>query len=81
MEQQSKTLTQLLRKHGKPLFGYSFMDRTNEFMKVLQDNRVPVLPSPERAARCMRIMVEHARFRKKNLIGFVSLGVQNRNIS
>ncbi|MFH1985431.1 MAG: CoA-binding protein [Pseudomonadota bacterium] len=55
----------LVGTHGKPVVGFSFLTRDNPFIAGLQDKGVPVLASPERAARAFSAMVAYTRLREK----------------
>jgi acetyl-CoA synthetase (ADP-forming) len=70
VDTQCHSIASLIKTHGKPIIGFSFMTRTNHFVAGLQDRGVPVLPSPERAARAFGAMVDYKRLRDKiNLTG------------
>lgn len=64
---QCRSLAQLQEQYQKPMIGYSFMTRDNQFVRTLQDLGVAVLPSPERAARAYAAMVRYLRLRNKIL--------------
>jgi acyl-CoA synthetase (NDP forming) len=55
----------LMKSHDKPVLGFSFLTRENPFISGLQDKGVPVLPSPERAARALGALAECSRLREK----------------
>ena len=65
VELQCKSIASLMETYGKPIIGFSFLTRDNPFVAGLQDKGVPVLPSPERAARAFSAMVEYMRLRDK----------------
>jgi len=63
IEQMARQLAQTAGAHDKPLVGFSFRDRGDVFLRATQELGVPVLPSPERAARALAGLVEYARMR------------------
>ncbi len=63
--EQCKAVASLMEKHQKPLIGYSFLTRENPFIRGLQDLGVPVLGSPERAARAVGAMATYVQLREK----------------
>lgn len=65
IEDQCASVATLMASHNKPLLGFSFLTRENPFIAGLQDKGVPVLPSPERAARALGALVEYKRLREK----------------
>jgi len=65
VETQCNAIAALIKTHGKPIVGFSFLTRENPFVAGLQDKGVPVLPSPERAARAFGAMVDYKRLRDK----------------
>ena len=64
---QCAAILGLLESHHKPIIGYTFRTREDLFIRKLQDQGVPVLPSPERAARAMGALVKYSRLRRKIL--------------
>ncbi|MFZ5571540.1 MAG: acetate--CoA ligase family protein [Thermodesulfobacteriota bacterium] len=64
---QCKAIASLVEKHRKPLIGYSFLTRENPFIRGLQDLGVPVLGSPERAARAAGAMATYVQLKQKIL--------------
>ncbi len=58
-----KTIVSLVQKYQKPIIGFSFRTRGDLFIKSLQDNGIPVLPSPTRAAKAMGALVMYVRIR------------------
>jgi acyl-CoA synthetase (NDP forming) len=58
---QADALAALGRKHQKPIIGFTFQSYDNLFIRKLVDHGLPVLPSPERAARAMSALVRYAR--------------------
>ncbi len=69
IDDQSKTVADLIKGFSKPFIGFSFYTRENRFIRNLQDNGVAVLPSPVRAARALAAMVRYTDYRKKILAG------------
>ncbi|MFZ0450268.1 MAG: CoA-binding protein [Desulfatiglandaceae bacterium] len=65
IEQQSIAVSALPRDHHKPLIGFSLRTRDDLFIAKLQDRGIPVLSSPERAARAMGALAQHARWCRK----------------
>jgi acyl-CoA synthetase (NDP forming) len=65
IDDQCTSVAGLMRSHDKPVLGFSFLTRENPFISGLQDKGVPVLPSPERAARALGALVECRRLREK----------------
>jgi len=66
MEQQSIAVSSLPRDHHKPLIGFSLRTRDDLYIAKLQDRGIPVLSSPERAARAMGALAQHARWRREH---------------
>jgi acyl-CoA synthetase (NDP forming) len=60
-EDQGRMLAELIKKHQKPLVGFSFQSHQDLFIQKLLHHGVPVLPSPERASRAMAALVRYAR--------------------
>ena len=67
IREQCKAIPGLLSNHHKPFIGFSYRSRDDLFIKELQDRGVPVLPSPERAARAMKALVSYSRLRDRIL--------------
>ena len=65
IDAQCSAIASLVDTHKKPIVGFSFLTRDNDFIAGLQDKGVPVLPSPERAARAFGAMVDYTRLREK----------------
>ncbi|BBO70670.1 acetyl-CoA synthetase [Desulfosarcina alkanivorans] len=65
VDEQCASMAALMTSHDKPVLGFSFLTRENQFISGLQDKGVPVLPSPERAARALGALVEYRRLREK----------------
>ncbi len=55
----------MVKKHGKPIMGYSFNSLEKEPIKSLLRAGMPVFPTPQRAARAMAGMVRYAKLRRK----------------
>jgi acyl-CoA synthetase (NDP forming) len=64
-EEACETVARLPVRKRKPFIGFSFRDGNDPFIKGLYDRGVPVIPSPERAARAMAALVSYARMREK----------------
>ncbi len=60
-DDQAESLAGLIAKHQKPLIGYTFQSHEELYIQKLLQHGVPVLPSPERAARAMAALVDHSR--------------------
>lgn len=65
VDDQCSSVAGLMTSHDKPVLGFSFLTRENPFISGLQDKGVPVLPSPERAARALGALAECRRLREK----------------
>jgi acetyl-CoA synthetase (ADP-forming) len=65
IDDQCSAIASLVNTHKKPIVGFSFLTRDNDFIAGLQDKGVPVLPSPERAARAFGAMVDYTRLLDK----------------
>jgi len=65
VDDQCASVAALMASHAKPVLGFSFLTRENPFISGLQDKGVPVLPSPERAARALGALAEYRRLRQK----------------
>jgi acetyl-CoA synthetase (ADP-forming) len=65
VESQCQSVSSLMEAYKKPIVGFSFMTRDNRFVSGLQDKGIPVLPSPERAAKAFSAMVRYTELRKK----------------
>ena len=63
--EQCQNLASLVETFKKPIVGFSFQTRSNPFVAGLQDRGIPVLGSPERAARALGAMVRYRRLREK----------------
>ncbi len=62
---QCQALASLVEAYGKPIIGFSFLTRDNPFICGLQDHGLPVLASPERAARAFGAMARYVALRDK----------------
>ena len=60
-DDQGRSLAALTAKHHKPLIGFTFHDPQELFVRKLLHHGVPVLPSPERAARAMAALFDYSR--------------------
>jgi acyl-CoA synthetase (NDP forming) len=60
-DDQGRSLAGLIDKHQKPLIGFTFHSHEELFVRKLLHHNVPVLPSPERAARAMAALVCYCR--------------------
>ncbi|MFH1351735.1 MAG: CoA-binding protein [Pseudomonadota bacterium] len=67
IEVQCDAIAGLTKNHHRPLIGYSYRTRGDLFIRGLQDRGIPVLPSPERAARAMQALVTYTRLRESIL--------------
>ena len=65
VDDQCRSVAALVKAHEKPVLGFSFLTRENPFISGLQDKGVPVLPSPERAAKALGALVDYTRLREK----------------
>ena len=61
---QAGSLAALIKKHQKPVIGFTFQSHESLFIQKLLDHGVPVYPSPERAARAMSALVKYFRFQQ-----------------
>ena len=59
-EDQGRTLASLIEKHQKPLVGFTFQSHQDLSVRKLLHHGIPVLPSPERAARAMAALVQYS---------------------
>jgi len=58
---QAGSLANLIKKHQKPIVGFTFQSHANGFIQKLLAYGLPVFPSPERAARAMAALVNYRR--------------------
>ena len=59
-DDHGKAMAGLIEKHQKPLIGFTFQNHQDLGIKKLLQYGVPVLPSPERAARAMAALVRYS---------------------
>ena len=59
-DDQAGSLAALIKKHQKPIIGFTFHNHENPFIQKLIEHGLPVFPSPERAARAMSALVSYA---------------------
>ena len=60
-DDQAKSLAALIARYQKPLIGFTFQSPDDLSIQKLLAHGVPVLPSPERAARAMAALVNYSR--------------------
>jgi acyl-CoA synthetase (NDP forming) len=60
---QARSLAALIKKHHKPIIGFTFQSHENLFIQKLIGQNLPVFPSPERAARAMSALVGYSHTR------------------
>ena len=65
VDSQCEAVASLIKTYEKPIIGFSFLTRENQFIAGLQDKGVPVLASPERAAAAFGALVEYTRLQRK----------------
>jgi acyl-CoA synthetase (NDP forming) len=65
VDAQCRSVARLFETNGKPIVGYTFHSLANKFIGGLIERGVPVFPSPERAARALRALVDYANLRDK----------------
>lgn len=61
---QTDAVTAIAAKYGKPVVGGSYCDRSEFFVRQLQDSGLPVLASPERAVTAMGALAGYAKWRR-----------------
>jgi len=62
---QSRALTDLIKKHQKPLIGFTFQDYNDLFVRTLLEHGIVVLPAPQRAAHAMAALVRYRQLSEK----------------
>lgn len=67
MDERSREMAGFILASEKPFVGFAYATGENRFVRGLYDAGVPVLPSPNRAARALWAMVEYVRLRKKRM--------------
>jgi len=60
-DDQAGSLADLIKKHQKPIIGFTFQSYADGFIQKLLDYGLPVFPSPERAARAMAALANYRR--------------------
>lgn len=60
---QAGSLAALVKKHRKPIIGFTFQSCQNSFIQKLINHGLPVFPSPERAARALTALVSYSNSR------------------
>jgi len=58
---QAGSLVALVKKHHKPIIGFTFQRHQNSFIQKLVEHGLPVFPSPERAARALTALVSYSQ--------------------
>jgi acyl-CoA synthetase (NDP forming) len=66
-DDHGRTLAGLIEKHQKPLIGFTFQSHQDFAIKKLLSYGVPVLPSPERAARAMAALVRYSSIHDRRI--------------
>ena len=64
IKEQAAAAADLLSEFGKPTIGGTFCDRSELFVRELQDHGMTVLPSPERAVTALGALCRYARWRR-----------------
>ena len=62
---QCQSIIDLQQQSPKPIVGFSFMDRSDRFIRRMKEVGFPILESPTRAARAMAALVTYTRYREK----------------
>jgi acyl-CoA synthetase (NDP forming) len=62
---QASFLTTLIDRHRKPVIGFTFQSYRNPSVQKLIENEIPILPSPERAARALWALVTYAGIQRR----------------
>jgi acyl-CoA synthetase (NDP forming) len=63
-DDQAEALSALKKKYARPIVGFSFHNREHPMLKKLRAFAIPILPSPNRAAKAMAALVKYSRFKK-----------------
>jgi len=64
IDELSENISKMVLTHGKPVVGFTFHSEEASFIKRLQANNFPVMPSPHRAARAVAAVCRYAAWRK-----------------
>ncbi len=64
---QGKVAGEFSKKTGKPALGGSYCDRSELFVRELQDNGFPVFASPERALTALGALSRYAQWRRNHV--------------
>jgi acetyl-CoA synthetase (ADP-forming) len=67
IDEQCKSIAQLLEVHKKPIVGYTYRSIQEDFTKSLIKQGLPVFQGPERAVRALKALVQYSRLREKIL--------------
>jgi acyl-CoA synthetase (NDP forming) len=62
---EARELRELLRERRKPLIVYSYTQPSEESLALLAELGLPWYPSGRRAARALRALYDHGRFRRR----------------
>jgi acetate---CoA ligase (ADP-forming) subunit alpha len=65
IDKHSQPVIDMIKNHPKPCIGFSFYNRDNPFIRILQDNGIVVFPSPTRAVKALAAMVRYVKLREK----------------
>jgi acyl-CoA synthetase (NDP forming) len=77
-DDQAKSLAALSAKYQKPLIGFTFQSPEELSIQKMLAQGIPVLPSPERAARAMAALVNYSRLVAKIRQGQERSGISGR---
>jgi acyl-CoA synthetase (NDP forming) len=61
----AQALSVLPQRHAKPVIGFSYRSDAHSLLKSLRDAGIPVLPSPESAARAMGALAKYRELTDK----------------
>lgn len=64
-DEHSKRLAELIAQHAKPVLGFSYQNAEEFIIRKILESGIPVLPSPERAARAMMALVRYGQLKTK----------------